>query len=67
MVLGWNHLVAHLVKTGALVRPVEQMMVLQDSKHYLSFNEDKQHDAGCRRLHEWLLGEFGPDFGQELD
>ncbi|NNA91691.1 LysR substrate-binding domain-containing protein [Pseudomonas gessardii] len=67
VVLGWNHLVGHLVKTGVLVRPVEQMMVLQDSKHYLSFNEDKQHDAGCRRLHEWLLGEFGDDFGQGLD
>jgi len=61
VVLGWHHLVGPMVEEGLLVRPVREVLVLQDSKHYLSFNEDKQNHASCRRLYQWLLAEFGPD------
>ncbi|MCY1265601.1 Glycine cleavage system transcriptional activator [compost metagenome] len=56
--LGWNHLVGHLVEQGLLVRPVEQEMVLKDSLHYLTFNEDKEDDEACCRLRDWLLAQF---------
>ncbi|MCY1309608.1 putative choline sulfate-utilization transcription factor [compost metagenome] len=56
--LGWNHLVGHLVEQGLLVRPVDQEMVLKDSLHYLTFNEDKESDEACCRLRDWLLGQF---------
>lgn len=53
--LGWNHLVSRLVEQGLLIRPVEQELVLKDSLHYLTFNEDKEDDDACRRLRDWLL------------
>ena len=56
--LGWNHLVGHLVAEGSLVRPVEQEVVLHDSQHYLTFNEDKEDDDACRRLRDWLMAQF---------
>jgi len=48
------------VEQGLLVRPVEQQLVLKDTFHFLAFNEDKEHDASCRRLRDWLLVEFQP-------
>lgn len=57
--LGWNHLVGALVEEGLLVRPLKEELVLQDSRHYLNINEDKQDDASCRVVHEWLLAELG--------
>ncbi|UXJ49925.1 LysR family transcriptional regulator [Pseudomonas citronellolis] len=56
--LGWNHLVGHLVAEGSLVRPVEQEVVLHDSQHYLTFNEDKEDDNACLRLRDWLMAQF---------
>ncbi|MCE0463313.1 MULTISPECIES: LysR family transcriptional regulator [Pseudomonas] len=57
--LGWNHLVAHLIESGALVRPVADEMVLKESLHYLTFREDRQTDEACCRLRDWLLSQFG--------
>ncbi|MNN34968.1 DNA-binding transcriptional activator GcvA [compost metagenome] len=56
--LGWNHLVGHLVAEGLLVRPVEQELVLKDTLHYLTFNEDKEDDEACCRLRDWLLAQL---------
>lgn len=53
--LGWDHLVSQLVAQGLLARPVEQEMVLKDTRHYLAFNEDKEDDEACCRLRDWLL------------
>ncbi|MDR0210741.1 MAG: LysR family transcriptional regulator [Pseudomonas putida] len=60
VVLGWHLLVAPLVEKGLLVRPVPQQVVLKDTFHYLSFNEDKEHDSSCRRLRDWLLSQYEP-------
>ncbi|MNG41268.1 DNA-binding transcriptional activator GcvA [compost metagenome] len=56
--LGWNHLVGHLVAAGALVRPVAHELVLKDSQHYLTFNEDKEDDEACCRLRDWLIAQI---------
>ena len=56
--LGWNHLVSHLVTSGALVRPVEQELVLHESQHYLTFRADRETDDACCRLRDWLLSRF---------
>ncbi|MGA4637533.1 LysR family transcriptional regulator [Pseudomonas solani] len=56
--LGWHHLVGHLVANGSLVRPVAQEVVLHDSQHYLTFNEDKEDDDACCRLRDWLMSQF---------
>jgi LysR family glycine cleavage system transcriptional activator len=56
--LGWHHLVATLVERGLLVRPVPHELVLKDTFHYLAFNEEKEHDSSCRRLRDWLLGQY---------
>ncbi|MNP41093.1 hypothetical protein D3C76_1347740 [compost metagenome] len=56
--LGWNHLVGHLVDQGLLIRPVEQELLLKDTLHYLTFNEDKEDDDACCRLRDWLLAQI---------
>jgi len=33
-------------------------VVLHDSQHYLTFNEDKEDDDACRRLRDWLMAQF---------
>lgn len=56
--LGWHHLVGHLVEQGLLVRPVAEEVVLKESQHYLTLNQDKTDDPDCTRLHDWLIAQF---------
>lgn len=56
--LGWDHLVKHLVEQGLLVRPVEEELVLKDSQHYLTFNEEKEDDEACCRLRDWIIAQL---------
>ncbi|MDM0108770.1 LysR substrate-binding domain-containing protein [Variovorax sp. J22R24] len=53
--LGWDHLVSPLVQRGQLVRPVEQEVVLEETRHYLAFREDKADDDALRRFRSWFL------------
>jgi len=56
--LGWHYLVEPLIKEGRLVRPVAEALVHQDSQHYLTFNEDKKHNATCCLVKEWIQEQF---------
>ncbi|MCY1336541.1 Glycine cleavage system transcriptional activator [compost metagenome] len=55
--LGWDHLVAPLVQAGRLIRPVEQEMVLEETRHYLAYREDKEDDDALARFRNWFLGQ----------
>jgi LysR family glycine cleavage system transcriptional activator len=55
--LGWNHLVTKLITEGALVRAVDEEMVLTESQHYLTFREERQNDEACCRLRDWILAQ----------
>lgn len=64
--LGWHLLVAPLIERGLLVRPVAEQLVLKDTFHYLAVSEDKEQDASCRHLRDWLLAQYNlpaPDTG----
>lgn len=53
--LGWDHLVAPLIEEGQLVRPVAQEMVLEETRHYLAYREDKADDHALIRFRDWFL------------
>ncbi|MCY1465653.1 putative choline sulfate-utilization transcription factor [compost metagenome] len=53
--LGWDHLVAPLVAAGRLVRPVVQEMVLEESRHYLAYREDRADDDALSRFRTWFM------------
>jgi LysR family transcriptional regulator, glycine cleavage system transcriptional activator len=53
--LGWDHLVKPLIETGRLVRPVEEKVVLEETRHYLSYREDKADDETVNLFREWFL------------
>lgn len=53
--LGWNHLVGPLVEKGLLTRPVEQEVVHEHRRHFLNMREDKETDAACCRVRDWLM------------
>lgn len=55
--LGWDHLVAPLVAEGRLVRPVEQEMVLEESRHYLAYREDRADDDALSRFRHWFMAQ----------
>lgn len=57
--LGWDHLVGPLIERGRLVRPVEEEVVLEETRHYLAYREDKADDEALRRFLEWFLRESG--------
>ncbi|MDR5815593.1 LysR substrate-binding domain-containing protein [Caballeronia sp. LZ033] len=54
IVLGWHHLVGHLVASGDLVRPLPHKTVMKNRGHYLSVRRDKADAAVCRKFCEWL-------------
>ncbi|EPJ80124.1 MULTISPECIES: LysR family transcriptional regulator [Pseudomonas] len=56
--LGWSQLVAQLIESGALVRPLPHEVVHKDSQHYLAFKEDRETDQACCKLRDWLLSQF---------
>jgi LysR family glycine cleavage system transcriptional activator len=53
--LGWDHLVGALVGQGRLVKPVEQEVVLEESRHYLAYREDKADDEAVCRFRDWFM------------
>jgi DNA-binding transcriptional LysR family regulator len=57
--LGWNHLVGPLIERGLLVRPVEEEVVLEESRHYLSYREDKADDCAMIRFRDWFMDQAG--------
>ena len=57
--LGWNHLVAALLEQGQLVRPIQEQVVLRNSRHYLSIREEAEDSEAVRRFQQWLLGRLG--------
>jgi DNA-binding transcriptional LysR family regulator len=57
--LGWDHLVAHLIAEGRLIRPVEQEMVLEETRHYLACREIKADDPALTRFRDWFLAQSG--------
>jgi DNA-binding transcriptional LysR family regulator len=57
--LGWEHLVSPLIQAGRLVRPVEEEVVLEETRHYLAYREDKVDDDVVSRFREWFLAECG--------
>ncbi|WP_295465017.1 LysR substrate-binding domain-containing protein [uncultured Pseudomonas sp.] len=57
--LGWNHLVAALLEQGLLVRPIQEQVVLRNSRHYLSIREEAEDHEAIRRFQQWLLERLG--------
>lgn len=57
--LGFDHLVAPLVGKGLLVRPVEQELVLEETRHYFAYREDKADDGALARFRDWFFGQSG--------
>lgn len=57
--LGWDHLVGALVAQGRLVRPVEEEVVLEETRHYLAYREDKADDETVSRFRAWFMAECG--------
>lgn len=57
--LGWDHLVGPLVEQGRLVRPVEQEVVLEETRHYLAYREDKADDEALSRFRDWFMRQSG--------
>lgn len=57
--LGWDHLVGPLVEEGRLVRPVEQEVVLEETRHYLAYREDKADDETLSRFRDWFMNQCG--------
>lgn len=53
--LGWEHLIGHLLEDGRLVRPVEQQLDLEDTRHYLSYHPSQEHDEGFQLFRDWFL------------
>ncbi len=56
--LGWNHLVANLVESGTLIRPVAQELVLTESQHYMTIRQDRENYEACCRLRDWILSQL---------
>jgi len=56
--LGWNHLVANLVESGTLIRPVAQEVVLNESQHYMTIRQDRESDEASCRLRDWILAQL---------
>lgn len=55
--LGFDHLVAPLVEQGRLVRPVGQELVLEETRHYFAYREDKADDGALSRFRSWFFGQ----------
>lgn len=57
--LGWDHLVGPLIEQGRLIRPVEQEVVLEETRHYLAYREDKADDDALTRFRNWFIDQSG--------
>lgn len=52
--LGWSHLVAPLLASGTLVRPIPHEVVHKDRCHYLSVREDRVESEAVVRFSQWV-------------
>lgn len=57
--LGWDHLVGSLIEQGRLIRPVEQEVELEETRHYLAYREDKADDDALSRFLNWFIDQIG--------
>jgi len=57
--LGFDHLVSPLIAQGLLTRPVEQELVLEETRHYLACREDKADDEAVNRFRSWFAESGG--------
>jgi len=64
--LGWHHLVGPLVEKGRLVKPVVQDVVLEETRHYLAYREDKRDDEALNLFLEWFYLESGTHASQAV-
>jgi LysR family transcriptional regulator, glycine cleavage system transcriptional activator len=48
-----------LIEKGALTRPVEQEFVLEETRHYFAYREDKAGDSALSRFRSWFLAQSG--------
>lgn len=53
--LGWHHLVAPLIEQERLIRPVEEEVVLEETRHFLAYREEKADDETLHRFRDWFL------------
>lgn len=57
--LGFNQLVSHLIAQNLLVRPVPEELVLEESRHYFAYREDKASDSALARFRSWFFAQCG--------
>lgn len=57
--LGFDHLVRPLIDRGQLAKPVAQELVLEETRHYLAYREDKGDDSALQRFRRWFLAQSG--------
>jgi DNA-binding transcriptional LysR family regulator len=57
--LGFDHLVRPLIDKGQLTRPVEEELVLEETRHYFAYREEKAEDGALERFRSWFLGQCG--------
>lgn len=57
--LGFDHLVAPLLAQGRLVRPVAQELVLEETRHYFAYREDRAEDGALARFRGWFEAQVG--------
>lgn len=58
--LGFDHLVSQLIDKGLLTKPVEQELVLEDTRHYFAYREDKTDDSALQRFRSWFFQQLTP-------
>lgn len=57
--LGFDHLVSPLIERGLLTRPVEQELVLEETRHYFAYREEKADDSALKRFRNWFFTQCG--------
>lgn len=63
--LGWHHLVAPLVASGALVRPLPHKTVMKNRGHYLSVRTDKAGNPVCLKFCQWVRQQLALQAGAD--
>ena len=62
--LGFDHLVSPLIDKGLLTKPVEQELVLEDTRHYFAYREDKADDKALQRFRSWFFAQTAAENGR---
>lgn len=57
--LGFHHLVTPFMEKGLLVKPVAEELVLEETRHYLAYREDKADDSALSRFRNWFIAQTG--------